>query len=550
MARVLIIDDQRIPRLTVGAALQEAGHEVVAEADGASGLAKAGSWAPDVIVLDVHMPEMDGFAVVERLKQNPRTAPIPVIFLTATAPTDELVVRGLDLGAYDFLSKGCSKAELLARVGVMSRIKRSNDELTALARVSDTLLRTLDPQELSRQFLEQTLDVFRADAGLLVVARNDGLPAIRVGSGIDPSDTLFELLTDSLLMGLTGGEDAEILALAELQGPAGALIRRLNLGSGVAVRLDHRDRPPSLLAAFTRGKDRFRRESDAPLLQLLARQATIAMDNALLHAQTREQAHALALQAEELERAMGERSRFFASMSHELRTPINAVMGYNQLLEDGTYGDVSAKQRDILRKVSRSASHLLELINDILDISKIEAGKLEICYEPTDLVQLVRDTLTSVELPAQAKGLALTVRSPEQVRIQTDPARVRQVVLNLLANAVKFTDEGEVTIKIIPPEPEPANPADGWAEIQVTDTGPGIAPEDQQRIFEEFEQADSGVTHGGTGLGLAISRKLAHLLGGDLALHSQPGVGSTFTLRLPTNSLNRPQNTAPSFSNA
>jgi len=526
MARILIIDDQRIPRVAVGASLTEAGHEVAAEANGAAGIARAQSWAPDVIVLDVHMPDMDGFTVVEKLKHDPVTAHIPVIFLTATSPTDELVVRGLDLGAYDFLSKGCSKAELLARVGVMARIKRSNDELTAIARISDTLIRSIDPQDLTSLFVEQAREVFRADAAIMVLAPVERLERIRAAAGIDTDDPLFDALAESLPAQLSDGDDAQVIRLDELDGPAGALARRASFHSAVAVRLDHEDRAPSLLAVLAKRVDGFRRESDAPLLHLLARQATIALDNALLHARTREQARTLAEQAEELERAMTERSRFFASMSHELRTPINAVIGYSQLINDGTYGEVPERQKQVIGKVVRSANHLLELINDVLDISKIEAGKLEFYFEPTNVSRLVRDTLTSVQLQAEEKGLSLEVDAPEEVRVRTDPARARQVVLNLLANAVKFTDEGNVTVVVAPV-------AGGRVEIRVSDTGPGIAPEDFDRVFEEFEQTDSAASRGGTGLGLAISRKLAELLGGSLTVQSELGTGSTFTFTLP-----------------
>jgi adenylate cyclase len=183
MPRVLVIDDQRIPRVTLSAILGDAGHEVVTEASGSEGIARAREWSPDVIVLDVHMPEMDGFQVVERLKRDPATAATPVIFLTAEPPTDDLIVRGLDLGAYDFLSKGCSKAELLARVGVMARIKRGNDELSAIARISDTLLRSLDPLDVSRLFVTQTCEVFRADAGIFLRPHPGGELPLRVGSG-------------------------------------------------------------------------------------------------------------------------------------------------------------------------------------------------------------------------------------------------------------------------------------------------------------------------------------------------------------------------------
>jgi signal transduction histidine kinase/CheY-like chemotaxis protein len=530
MPRVLVIDDQRIPRVAVGATLEEAGHEVATEAGGMSGIERARSWAPDVIVLDVHMPEMDGFTVVERLKQDPVTAPIPVIFLTATSATDELVVRGLDLGAYDFLSKGCSKAELLARVGVMARIKRSNDELTAIARISDTLIRSLDPRDLARLFVEQTIEVFRADAALTVITPGEGEPAIRAAAGLDPGDPLVDTLIEQLVQCLAEVEDAAIVPMEQFVGPAGALVRRSGFHSAVGVRLEHMDRAPSLFAVLARRTDGFRRESDAPLLHLLARQAAIALDNALLHSRTREQAQTLAEQAKELEIAMSERSRFFASMSHELRTPINAVIGFSQLLGDGTYGDLSVRQKEVLGKVVRSAGHLLELINDILDISKIEAGKLEFYFEPTDLVALVRDTLTSVELQARAKDLSLDVVAPGELTVVTDPARVRQVLLNLLSNAVKFTDEGGVQIAVAARD---GGAGDCGVEIRVSDTGPGIARKDRERIFEEFEQAETAASRGGTGLGLSISRKLTELLGGRLRLESEVGAGSTFILSLP-----------------
>jgi len=526
MPRVLVIDDQRIPRVTVGATLEEAGHEVVAEADGASGIERARAWAPDVIVLDVHMPGMDGFTVVEKLKQDPVTAPIPVIFLTATAPTDELVVRGLDLGAYDFLSKGCSKSELLARVGVMSRIKRSNDELTAIARIADTLIRSLDPADLTSLFVDQARDVFRADAAIMILTPTDESPAIRAASGFDVEDPLFDAFAEALLQRVGTSDEACVLSVDDLEGPAGALARRAECGSIVAVRLDHHDRPPSLLAVLARRTDGFRRDSDAPLLHLLARQATIALDNALLHTRTRDQARTLADQAKELEHAMTERSRFFASMSHELRTPINAVIGFSQLLNDGTYGELPEHQKTVVAKVVRSANHLLELINDVLDISKIEAGKLEFFAEPTNISRLVSDTLTSVQLQAEQKGLSLTVEARDDASVTTDPARARQIVLNLLANAVKFTDAGSIIVSV-------RRSDSAGAEVSVSDTGPGIAPEDQERIFEEFEQSQTASSRGGTGLGLAISRRLAELLGGSLTVDSQVGRGSTFTLCLP-----------------
>lgn len=518
MARILVVDDQKISRLTLAGILGDAGHEVRAEASGPEGLEAARAWQPDVIILDVHMPEMDGFQVVERLKQDAETEPIPVVFLTGDPPTDELVVRGLDLGAYDFLSKGCSKAELLARVGAMNRIKRSHDELSAIARISDALLRSVEPGTVGREFVTEAMSVFRADAALLAVERS-GTSLLQICEGIDLADPqLKELLVSvSDHFEKSGTAASAILGEAELREKVWPHVsERFESGGLACVR---RGPTEALVVVLARERDLFRPELDEPLLRNLSSQVALAIEHALLNQRARQQ-------AEDLERAMNERSRFFASLSHELRTPINAVIGYNHLLQEKIFGELSQRQNEALEKANRSAQHLLELVDDILDISKIEAGKLEIVPEGVDVAALLRDTATSLQLQAKEKGIAMHVRTPEELEMETDPARMRQIVLNLLSNAVKFTDEGAVRLEL---EADGA----GMVAIEVADTGPGIAPEDQERIFEEFEQTGSGSGKSGTGLGLAISRRLAELLGGSLEVESEPGVGSRFVLTLP-----------------
>jgi signal transduction histidine kinase/CheY-like chemotaxis protein len=518
MARILVVDDQKISRLTLAGILGDAGHEVRAEGSGPEGLESARSWLPDVVILDVHMPEMDGFEVVARLKEDPVTESIPVVFLTGDPPTDELVVRGLELGAYDFLSKGCSKAELLARVSVMDRIKRSHDELSAIARISDALLRSVDPETLARQFVAEARSVFRADAAVLAIERR-GQAKVRVADGIDADDGGVVAMLKAAGGEFTEEDTAESVILDD---EAMARVVSPHLGdrfasSGLACV---RRGPSTALVAVLAGESRlFRDDVDRPLLKNLGSQAAIAIEHALLNERTRQQ-------AEDLERAMTERSRFFASLSHELRTPINAVIGYNHLLQERIFGKLSERQSEALAKANRSAQHLLELVDDILDISKIEAGKLEVLPEETNLAALMRDTATSLQLQAREKGIELEIEAPDQLKVETDPARVRQVVLNLLSNAVKFTEEGRVTLTV-------SRDGGDMIRVQVSDTGPGIAPEDQDRIFEEFEQARSSGAASGTGLGLAISRRLAELLGGRLELESEVGVGSTFILTLP-----------------
>ncbi len=234
----------------------------------------------------------------------------------------------------------------------------------------------------------------------------------------------------------------------------------------------------------------------------------------------------LAERSAALERAQATRSRFYAAMSHELRTPINAVIGYNQLILDGIYGEVEARQVQPLERVQRAARHLLELVNDVLDLSKIEAGRIELEPEETDVPLLLAELMDTVRPAAHDQGTELVgTREGGCERIVTDPRRLRQIVLNLLSNAIKFGEGRPVTVTCRRAE-------DGGVEIDVADQGRGIAPEHQARVYEEFVQVDAEGGEG-TGLGLPISRRLAQILGGSLRLRSALGEGSTFTIRLP-----------------
>jgi signal transduction histidine kinase len=223
------------------------------------------------------------------------------------------------------------------------------------------------------------------------------------------------------------------------------------------------------------------------------------------------------------------KSRFLANMSHELRTPLNAIIGYTELILDATYGDVPDKVRATLLRVERSGRHLLGLINEVLDLSKIEAGQLKLNVTTFALADMVQTVTTSLDGLAREKGIDLrTEVSAGMPRAVGDERRLTQVLFNLAGNAIKFTERGEVRIR-------------AWADgdhfsITVRDTGPGVPVEARERIFEEFQQADTSTTRpkGGAGLGLAISRRIVDLHGGTLALlQSQMGAGSTFGFTIP-----------------
>jgi signal transduction histidine kinase len=227
-----------------------------------------------------------------------------------------------------------------------------------------------------------------------------------------------------------------------------------------------------------------------------------------------------------LEQAMGARNRFYASMSHELRTPINAVIGYSTIMLDNIYGPLNVKQKEGLQRSLKAARHLLELVNDVLDLSKIEAGKIELSLQPVMFPSLIEDLFVTVRPLADEYGSTLSLDTEgERFNIVSDPRRVRQILLNLLSNAIKF-GEGK-PIRVLCKQCE-----DKSAEIEVIDQGVGIAQDDIARIFEEFVQVSES-KQPGTGLGLPISRRLAQLLDGTLTVHSAPGEGSAFRLTLP-----------------
>jgi signal transduction histidine kinase len=257
------------------------------------------------------------------------------------------------------------------------------------------------------------------------------------------------------------------------------------------------------------------------LLQTFASHAAVAIQNARLFREIEQKSR-------ELEVASRHKSEFLANMSHELRTPLNAIIGFSEVLADGMFGQVNEKQAEYLRDILESGRHLLSLINDILDLSKIEAGRMELELTDFDLSTAIDNTLTFVRERAVRRGITLGRAIDERVGlIRADERKVKQVFLNLLSNALKFTPEsGRVDVR--------AGIRDDVAEISVTDTGVGIAPEDQEAVFEEFRQvgtADKKVE--GTRLGLALARKFVGLHGGRIWVKSQVGVGSTFTFTIP-----------------
>jgi signal transduction histidine kinase len=260
------------------------------------------------------------------------------------------------------------------------------------------------------------------------------------------------------------------------------------------------------------------------LVSTFADQAAIAIENVRLFDEIQDKSKQLAEASER-------KSQFLANMSHELRTPLNAIIGLTEMMVTSAAKFGTEKAAEPLRRVNAAGTHLLGLINEVLDLSKIEAGKLELNPEPVNLGGLIDEVIgTAGQLAEKNKNRLVADAADNLGPLTTDPMRLKQILLNLLSNACKFTKEGEVALRV-------RKVADGsdWVELAVADNGIGLTAEQQARLFQEFTQADSLTArrYGGTGLGLALSRKLARMMGGDVSVASEPGKGSVFTVRLP-----------------
>ena len=409
-------------------------------------------------------------------------------------------------------------------------LTRSVGELKALGDVGQAVSSTLDLETVLATIVARATALAGVDAG--AIYEYDGVHEefyLRTADRL-PDEIVTALRAEPVRKGegalgrmATTGEPAQIrdiMADASYQSRLREVVLRLGYRSLMAVPLLREDHLLGGLVVYRNIAGEFA-QPVIDLLKTFATQSALAIQNARLFREIEDKGR-------QLEKASQHKSEFLANMSHELRTPLNAIIGFSEVLAERMFGEINDKQAEYLADILESGRHLLSLINDILDLSKIEAGRMELEATGFHLPSVIENALTLVRERAQRHGITLEHTVDDCLgMIYADERKVKQVLLNLLSNALKFTPEGgRISVR--------AAVRDGLAELSVSDTGVGIAPEDQETVFEEFRQVGMASKKvEGTGLGLAISRKFIELHGGKIWVKSQVGAGSTFAFTLP-----------------
>jgi signal transduction histidine kinase len=417
--------------------------------------------------------------------------------------------------------------ELQARTADLTR---SVEQLTALGEVGRAVSSTLDLEMVLTTIVLRAVQISGLDGGV-VFEYDEGAEEFVQRAATETGGALAEARRTTRIRKGEGALGRTAITLEPVQVPditvPGAHASRLRdilIESGVravlAVPMVREGRLIGSVGVTRNRPGEFPAET-IELLRIFATQSALAIQNARLF-------HEIADKSRQLEAASRHKSEFLANMSHELRTPLNAVIGFSEVLLQRMFGELNAKQDEYLQDIYASGQHLLSLINDILDLSKIEAGRMELEMTDFDFPTALDNTLTLIRERAGRRGIALHLSVDERLgQMRADERKIRQIVLNLLSNAIKFTPEGG-RIEVA------AVPRDEFVEVSVSDTGIGIAPEDQEAVFEEFRQVGTAAKKvEGTGLGLALSRKFIELHGGRIWVQSQLGIGSTFTFSIP-----------------
>ncbi|MET0518718.1 MAG: response regulator, partial [Burkholderiaceae bacterium] len=562
---VLVVDDSETYRQALREALEGAGYRVLLAGSGEEGLRSAAAERPAALIVDRQLPGLDGPGVIRQLRMDPALRHLPCLLLTGS-DDGAAELSALEAGADAFVRKQDDMELMLARLAAVMR--------SAAASMPEQGASLLDPKRILA--VDDSLTFLTSLASML---RDEGYDVLTARSGEQALELLAVQTVDCILMdlvmpgiggqaacvrikGMPGLRDIPLIMLTATEARE-AMLAGLEAGaddyvakSGEFELLKARVRAQLRRKQFEDEARRARTEQHLIELEAAAARATreLADSRAELLSILEQKNHSLEQMNAELQRASRAKSDFLSTMSHELRTPLNAIIGFSAILQDGLAGPITSRQADYAGHIHAAGNHLLSLVNDILDLAKIEAGKVDLLLEPVELDALLRDALVVVRERAQAEGIRLEldgVGAAERLRV--DARRLKQIVYNLLSNAVKFTSKGGRVVlqaRVVDrlqagqgrpgfgharrtPLPEGEFPR--YVQIMVLDSGMGMAPEALDLLFKPFSQIKNAKSFEleGTGLGLATVARLVELHGGAVAVSSELGIGSCFCCWLP-----------------
>jgi signal transduction histidine kinase len=414
-------------------------------------------------------------------------------------------------------------------VAVRTReLAQSVEELKALGEVSRAVSSTLDPETVLTSIVRHAVELSKTESGTIYEFDEEDqvfIPRINFGVSVEFIAAIRKsrpCAGDKTVIGQASVIRApvQVQDITKVPNYPFPFVQSAGFRALLALPLLRQDRLIGGLVVRRKEAGEFP-PPVVDLLQTFAAQSVIAIHNARLFREIEQKGR-------ELEIANQHKSEFLANMSHELRTPLNAILGYTELILDNIYGNVPEKIQEILKRLEKSGRHLLSLVNDVLDLSKIEAGQLALSLKEYSMAEVIQSVFNSVEALAAEKKLDMKIKVPEELPIgKGDDQRIAQLILNLVGNAIKFTSEGEIRAE--------ATVTNHTFLVSVSDTGPGLAEVDQKKIFEGFRQVDGSSTRnqGGTGLGLSIAKKIVEMHGGRIWVESTLGIGSTFRFTLP-----------------
>lgn len=510
--KILVVDDEPNVLLTMSAILRQEGYDVEEASGGQVALQALAQRTFDLVLTDMNMPQVDGMAVLEAVQKH---APNTVTLVITGYASVHTALRALQLGAYEYLLKPTEIEDLKQAVRRSLERKRLS-EIDTLYRVGQSIARAPDLSAICTLVGEAVRDVLHVKHAEVIVPGSDACASATLAALLAEDEIRRELEAGNVLTGRSSpvlaaaGRKVGLSAVAMVPGLAGGRLVCALVADNNSLSFD-----------FHASALRF--------LQGLAAHTALAVENASLIAELRRNNAELAGANAKLRELDRLKSQFLNVATHELRTPLSIILGYTSMLADSLSDRLTSEEQENFSESIAASKRLIRLVNSMLDIAQIEAGRLAMHFEPLDIRHAVQAAAAFFAQEARQRKISLRTDVPIRLpKVPADGERIQQVLVNLIGNAIKFTPEqGKVTVSL-------RSVASDRVEIEVSDTGPGIALEDQSLLFHEFARVGRRTPQHGAGLGLAITRRIVEAHGGTVRVQSRPGKGAKFIVTLPS----------------